>query len=79
MAIQDDMDSVASHIGQIPNITSNPARDTVVEVDLRDLAEDHTATDHNAEISTQAYSLCLQLDDIEGGTFWIAPAVGNKP
>ena len=72
------MDSVASHTAQIPNITTNPATGTVNEVDLRELAEDQTAADHNAEISTQPYLSCLQVDDIEGGTFCIAPAEGNK-
>ena len=79
MATQDDMDSVASLTGQTPHITTNLATDTVDRVELRELAEDQAAADHNAEISTQPYSSCLQLDDIEGGTFCIAPAEGTKP
>ena len=67
--MQDDMDSVASHTGQIPNIATNPATDTVDKTDLRELAEDQEAADHNAQINTQPYSSCLQLDDIEGEHF----------
>ena len=37
------------------------------------------ASDHDAEISTQPYSSCLQLDAIEGGTFCTAPAKDQKP
>ena len=76
---KDDMDSVASHRGQIPNIRTNPATDTVDEVDEGKLAEDQAAADHNAGISTQPYLSCLQLDDIEGRTFCIALAEGNRP
>ena len=73
------MDSVASLTGQISNITTNPAIDTVDEVDLRELAEEQAAADHNAEFTTWPYSSCLQLDDVEGGTFCMAPAEGNIP
>ena len=51
MTTQDDMDSVASHAGQIPNITTNQATDTVDEVDLREPVEDQVATDHNVKIT----------------------------
>ncbi len=47
--------------------------------DDEDYQRDQAATDSAAEITCQPFASCVQLDDIEGSIFSIAPAEGNKP
>ena len=78
-ATQDNTDHSSSNTEQMTHKTTSLATETTDEVYLWELADGQAAVDCNAEISTQPYSSCLQLDDIEGGTFCIAPAKDQKP
>ena len=42
-------------------------------------SEDQAAIDRNVEITTQPFPSCLQLDDIQGATFCVAPGEGQVP
>ena len=64
---------------KMTHITASLATETTDEVYLQELANNQAAADCNAEISTQPYSSCLQLDDTEGGTSCIASAKDQKP
>ena len=49
------------------------------ESDDEEFQQDQAAVDRNAEITAQPSATCIQLEDIEGAMFSVAPGEGNTP